>query len=993
MSQFYIYSPGFVYVLQPTGLQLATSDIRPQKYSYTQDAVTGEYCLQLFSSSVAAAAYLNFSSNGITTSSKPQALVVLPNGLIQLHGTKSPSFVSISSSTPTGITLTDSPVTWWNLVTIPNTSVFSAARPSIYNSRKISYYPYEHSKLTKMFNAQPDCEGDNCSAPSSGSGCPIASKKSVDFGGDKCDQSQCPAGLQFIGCDPGGFGRHDQAYCYRSSLADTNLNECALGDSSVLDGDSINFCSCKLQTPQVQISNHCFNKDGSDGCIKAQFPLQSVAVAPWSADVQNSSAIKEYCMQHDSATDGPLMFSDSRCLNWATQDKARYTETMDQYCRQHPESSFCASFCALQPANSTTCNWTMSNWCSGDNLEKPECVQWCQHPNVNCDKALKNVCTPEKLRSNPELCGCFMQPSFYQTFFESLKNQVDIPASTSDLPQCYFPQCAASPLQPYAVKNSQKSQCPNVQTCIADVKFTNEGIIDGNVTIEANNLCGWNSTQMPQGPTGGTLGPTGTTDSTGASSSTGTSPVQPPVPTPTPTPVERKHSTILLVTSIALTVIATTVMLFTKYKWVASIILIIALIILAIYVIGVKGQQVEKEPFALRASIPSHRATSLLKLMRTNQRTLKSALRATAASVNNTPPSFLRFPYNQYYYLYTKDYRSLNVGTDGSVQFSKSSSPTQWYYIQHPFRPSSGMLMSDTSILTYTVDASGLISMKALPAATTTPTANSEVILSWVRGGGQLLVMQNNILVSTAVNSAAQLTITSSLDSPFYFSTIPLPISSFEADLWSCSQFDAVNNQPYYKTNAACGELVQDQKAALVNSYCSKFPLTSDGECSKVCSSPNEVCFQGMKMFCQSDNLLTPECQSYCNSPDANCDQSLQQYCSQFTPNDLISNPDLQNACGCFLPSQVYDNFFQSFNSLVNSSNTAVRPKISSCWFPMCSANSAVKPYAFKKNKTVCPSIQECVSITQIDNQGTIKGGDINIKINNDCNFSLRTSL
>lgn len=361
----------------------------------------------------------------------------------------------------------------------------------------------------------------------------------------------------------------------------------------------------------------------------------------------------------------------------------------------------------------------------------------------------------------------------------------------------------------------------------------------------------------------------------------------------------------------------------------------------------------------------------------------------------------LRLPANNKYYIYTNAYQSL-VDT---LIFKSQSQAVQLLYTINPTNANYGMLVNTAtqSAVAYTVSGTSVkFSWVPLSALAT---AETRVILTLQNNqvGGRFLVAYNNKASDLSVN-AQDGSMIETKDNPnpiFYYSSIPLfgATDPTNLNIYDCGMYDPLTNGPLMKKYNCPNIAYNDnQKQKLIDAYCSRWPVDptavpmSDlGMCLTACKDPSKVCHYGLKQLCQGDNLLSDTCQNYCRLPDVNCDAPLTAYCSQFTAQqiDQSNNPALKQACGCYMSQAFYDKYFQSFSDKVDYKQSAIRPAISSCYFPMCSAPSSLKPFYFKKAAVQCPVVQECVQDIQFANDGTIVG-DINIQQNNKCNFSSR---
>lgn len=496
--QVYLYTTGFVFLVDGTGVRVNVN-ANPQPLSIVTNSLSGKPGLMQGSN------YLNIDSNGISMSSTFQPIYLLANGNIAVE-TKDKVTKYFNINLQGQSSLDDTPLTRFNFVVKPNnTALKSNDSVGIYNVGAASFFPYNYEDakvIASTFLPSQICDtvsgaDQNCYIRNKKGEnvCAIGTKRGSILGCAIGCPSDVPQ-MEYIGCDQGSTFRQSQNFCFRQRNFN-NVESCAAPDDSVLVDDKLNQCVCLQTTPNQQISNQCFNTDGSGGCLKSQLktPLTQTTFAPWSIDVKDAQSIKTFCSQHDPLSQGPYLFTDSRCLNWATDNPEAYNATLDSYCRQHPNTTFCASFCANQTADKSTCNFSMGQWCSDfANVASPACREWCKNPNINCDASISSYCRSlgsptDALATDPELCGCFLPTTFYDNYFKSLKDKIVVPPNFQPNKQCFFGSCAQSKIQPFVVKNSEGRLCPNVQTCLQNITFSNNGTITGNVNITNNNSC------------------------------------------------------------------------------------------------------------------------------------------------------------------------------------------------------------------------------------------------------------------------------------------------------------------------------------------------------------------------------------------------------------------------------------------------------------------------------------------------------------------------
>jgi outer membrane protein assembly factor BamB len=329
--------------------------------------------------------------------------------------------------------------------------------------------------------------------------------------------------------------------------------------------------------------------------------------------------------------------------------------------------------------------------------------------------------------------------------------------------------------------------------------------------------------------------------------------------------------------------------------------------------------------------------------------------------------------------------------------------PVRWLYTPNVFDKKYGMLVNteNSLVFVYTINDQNKVATSTIPFAALNSSMETRVILSVDSEGnadGRFLLYKGGLWLDAKVVNSSLEVMPSGTNPSFLFSSFPLPLLEFNANPWSCSQYDPQTRIPMYQSNAACTALVpEDKNDKLLTAYCSRWPVDSSrtNKCVTSCKDPSKVCHQGMKQLCQGDNLLSNVCKEFCRLDSVNCDQSLTQYCSKYTPNDLLTNPALAATCGCFMKPSIYTNFYSGFKEIVNldknsdgtSSSYSLRPVIPSCYFPACSSPSSIKPFYFKSGHVACPNVQECIETVRFTNEGKITGGSIKIKQDNSCDF------
>jgi hypothetical protein len=122
-------------------------------------------------------------------------------------------------------------------------------------------------------------------------------------------------------------------------------------------------------------------------------------------------------------------------------------------------------------------------------------------------------------------------------------------------------------------------------------------------------------------------------------------------------------------------------------------------------------------------------------------------------------------------------------------------------------------------------------------------------------------------------------------------------------------------------------------------------------------------------------NIMTTYCDSKCNNSDGTVK-------SECLPG---GNNTLRNLCGCYLSAQFFSNYYASLQSRVGGLPTAARKD---CYYQDC-GGALVLPDAVRAGTALpCPAVQQCITVTNIQNSGAINSDDITIIGNNVCNFT-----
>lgn len=236
------------------------------------------------------------------------------------------------------------------------------------------------------------------------------------------------------------------------------------------------------------------------------------------------------------------------------------------------------------------------------------------------------------------------------------------------------------------------------------------------------------------------------------------------------------------------------------------------------------------------------------------------------------------------------------------------------------------------------------------------------------------------------------------------------PFSSQVANTQSimqfCSQHDSTKNKAFFEiaVDNRCNSWInsslvnKELKTSAIQNYCLNHPENPicpaycSGKClNDDCSQQDDnrpliqtPCYSSLQNFCKDSNLITSSCDKFCKYKDVNCDYEITNYCNTLDWTEQQLEP-YRSLCGCFQSVTFYDNYFKQFQSKVFG---PLMPTIPQCYYPLCSA-SQMQEFKDKQNGIHCPATQNCITIANIDNQGTIQG-DITIKQNNVCNFSAK---
>lgn len=172
---------------------------------------------------------------------------------------------------------------------------------------------------------------------------------------------------------------------------------------------------------------------------------------------------------------------------------------------------------------SDDCVSSIKTVCEED-MNNDTCITFCKRLGADCDSIIKSYCAdlydrdPQAAMDQSEICGCFMPQEFYDTYFESLREQLGtLPSAVSQNPLCGYAPCAAS-VSAIRPTQTDNIRCPDIQACFTDFTIENNGQIT-NLQTEQVNECISNNEVTPttttNTPNGG--GTTTTSDPDGDS--------------------------------------------------------------------------------------------------------------------------------------------------------------------------------------------------------------------------------------------------------------------------------------------------------------------------------------------------------------------------------------------------------------------------------------------------------------------------------------------
>lgn len=277
----------------------------------------------------------------------------------------------------------------------------------------------------------------------------------------------------------GALGAGKSRLCIFTGYNEPNRELCARGDSNIVSSNKLDILKCP------NIYNDTIYGYQLD--VKEQ-KLGPKIWMPWSKDTADTDATINFCAQHDTLSDQPMITSYPNCIKWSqdTKNITAVNTAKNLYCGQFPNKEICADWC-----QDLECKSSMNQFCSNsNNVLTPGCRKWCQLTNTNCDLALRSKCA-NLYQDNKELaltepaCACFMPDSVYQAYFEALRKK-GVPISANpELEDCYFGPCARkTATKPYASKQNP-TRCPDVSFCFQNIEISAGGNISGDISVDA----------------------------------------------------------------------------------------------------------------------------------------------------------------------------------------------------------------------------------------------------------------------------------------------------------------------------------------------------------------------------------------------------------------------------------------------------------------------------------------------------------------------------
>jgi hypothetical protein len=145
-------------------------------------------------------------------------------------------------------------------------------------------------------------------------------------------------------------------------------------------------------------------------------------------------------------------------------------------------------------------------------------------------------------------------------------------------------------------------------------------------------------------------------------------------------------------------------------------------------------------------------------------------------------------------------------------------------------------------------------------------------------------------------------------------------------------------------------------------------------------------CMRVQPPTCSGDELKTARCYAACKDASDPCYDALTAWCQKKAADgsypNLIASPDM---CGCHMGSAYYKAYFDKLSEAAPIFASAGVPQYESCYFGGCANGSAIQKTTDAARK--CVPVTSCISLTNINNDGSIKG-NINISQSAACGNS-----
>lgn len=154
-----------------------------------------------------------------------------------------------------------------------------------------------------------------------------------------------------------------------------------------------------------------------------------------------------------------------------------------------PQKEECGNFLGTADTQPSECDAVMSEWCKiGDNILHEKCYKLVK---ANPGQfSLRERCAKQIPGGDWDtLCACYYPAKFYTDIVEKAKDKWNMPPEYAvPLPQCVYPNCKLSPLNP----DPESKNCKGVSfsSCIQNMNIDASGsVIGGNIIPEMKSQC------------------------------------------------------------------------------------------------------------------------------------------------------------------------------------------------------------------------------------------------------------------------------------------------------------------------------------------------------------------------------------------------------------------------------------------------------------------------------------------------------------------------